>query len=146
MKNFSELLDTDPNLHVCIKLRAIADAGIPLVKVTVNGQEEINDPLSGSAMILTHIDCRQPFSIQIEMLDKIYKEDQETAVIIDAIRIDEHNLIPDFTHLAHYINDHGRDQPTSYLGWNGMWSLESDRPFYQWLHQHTGQGWLLEPI
>lgn len=146
MKNFSELLATDRQLTVCIKLRAIADAGVPWVTVKVNGQLELDQELSGSALILTEIPCDQSWSIDITMRDKIYREDLETAVIVDCVEINGHNLVPDFTHLAHYHNDHKQDNPTNYLGWNGTWAFRSDRPFYHWLHQNTGQGWLLEPI
>ena len=146
MKNFSELLATDRQLHVCIRLRVIADAGIPWVTVKVNGTLELDQALAGSALILTYIPCDQSWSIDITMRDKVYRQDLETAVIVDCVEIDGHNLVPEFTHLAHYHNDHGQPNATNYLGWNGTWGFRSDRAFYQWLHKNTGQGWLLEPI
>lgn len=146
MNNFSELLAIDPYLHVCIRLHAVAEASPPTVSVFVNGQEELFDTLSGSALILTHIPCDQPFSVEIGMSGKVYQAELETAIVIDSVKIDEHELIPEFNHLASYVNDHDQNVPASYLGWNGRWTLKSDRPFYQWFHEHTGQGWLLQPI
>ena len=85
----------------------------------------------------------QPFAIIIELKNKIYDKDNQTAVIIRSLQIDGIDLVPRFDYLAEYVNDHGNNNPTNYLGFNGKWTLTFDRPFYQWLHQATGQGWLL---
>ena len=45
----------------------------------------------------------------------------------DAVVIDGIEILPRFEYLCH----HGK--------------LTIDRPFYQWLHHATAQGWLLEP-
>ena len=29
---------------------------------------------------------------------------------------------------------------------DNQWILRHDRPFYQWRHKVTGQGWLLDPV
>ena len=96
-----------------------------------------------SITIDTKLDLFEPFFIQVELKNKtkLYP-DQETAVQIK-LQIDGIDLLPRFDYLAKYVNDQDNNSPTSYLGYNGKWRLTFDRPFYQWLHQATGQGWLL---
>ena len=79
------------------------------------------------------------------MSGKQYDQYRETAVIIDQLAIDGFDIIPTWTQLATYHNDHDSRGPTAYLGFNGTWRLQIDRPFYQWRHAVTGLGWLLAP-
>jgi hypothetical protein len=82
------------------------------------------------------------FSIEIELSNKHYTLEYETAVIIKQLSVDNIDLLSK-VYLADYVNDHNNTSPTSYLGFNGKWTLTFDKPFYRWLHQHSGQGWLL---
>ena len=135
MNNYLDLLDTDTNIRIEIKLSVI---GSPYFLVTVADNQWNNQ-----CNIIANHSLLTPFSIEIELRNKHYTVDYETAVIIDSITIDNINVIPAYNHLIDYQNDHNNNIPTNYLGFNGKWSLTFDRPFYQWLHQHSGQGWLL---
>ena len=79
--------------------------------------------------------------LRIELQNKQYSLEYETAVII-RLSIDDIDIVPKYDYLADYINDHDNHDPTSYLGFNGKWTLTIDRAFYHWLHVHSGQGWL----
>lgn len=140
MKNYSELTVTEP-LHLKIELEAI---GNPEFRVAIN---DLTDDFSGvsNPIILEYtIDLLDIFTIDIELYNKLYSLDNETAVIINNIIVDNIEIIPKYDYLAEYINDHNNNNPTHYLGFNGKWTLTIDRPFYHWLHHHSGQGWLLD--
>ena len=96
-----------------------------------------------NAVFDLNLDLTNTFEIEIELKNKQYSAEQETAIKIKTLQIDGIDLVPRFDYLATYVNDHNFTKPTSYLGFNGKWTLTIDRPFYQWLHQATGQGWLL---
>lgn len=87
----------------------------------------------------------EPIKIEVEMKDKKYDQNLETALIIDELTIDGMEIIPNYVHLATYHNERGLELFTNYLGFNGSWVLDINEPFYQWRHRVTGQGWLLEP-
>lgn len=85
------------------------------------------------------------FKISLELKNKNYKSSSKTAISIDSLKIDEFDIVPNWTQLAIYHNDSNVTAPTNYLGFNGTWSLEITEPFYRWQHKITGQGWLLKP-
>jgi len=130
MKTYSELTDTD--IRIDIELESIGDP-----KFLVNGA------VLGQNNLTYHVELLRPFSITIELYNKHYTTEYETAVIIKRLSIDNIEMVPKYDYLAEYINDHNNNNPTSYLGFNGRWTLTIDRPFYQWLHRVTAQGWLL---
>jgi hypothetical protein len=39
----------------------------------------------------------------------------------------------------------GREVSSSYEFGTDDWGFQIDEPYYQWLHQADGQGWLLNP-
>ena len=129
-----------------LKLRVIHDNGYPGVSVRVNDNVIEYLQLTGSVEHQFDIPLLDPIEIEISIKDKQYSEIKETAVLIDSINIDGFEIVPQWTHLAEYHSERGLQGPTSYLGINGSWKLTIDRPFYQWRHHATGQGWLLEPI
>ena len=90
-----------------------------------------------------YLDLLNPFTFEIELMNKDYNIDNKTAVIIRRLSVDNISIIPEYTQHAVYNNDHGFTDPTNYLGFNGKWTLTFDRPFYQWLHQARSQGWLI---
>jgi hypothetical protein len=139
MKNYLDLQAIDQRLHCRLELMPV---GTPEVSVSINGTYG-GGKLFKSVIFDVAVDLLKPFSIEIELKNKIYTTDYETAVIIQLLQIDNINLVPKFDYLATYHNDHNNTNPTHYLGFNGKWTLTFDRPFYQWLHQATGQGWLL---
>ena len=135
MNNYLDLLDIDTDIQIDVNLSVI---GSPDFSVVINNKRW-NTPRH----IKTPLKLLSPINIEIELRNKHYTLDYETAVIIDRISVDNINLIPQYDYLADYQNDHNNNNPTSYLGFNGKWTLTIDRPFYQWLHQVQGQGWLL---
>jgi hypothetical protein len=140
MKNYLEARATNPYSYLQIDLRPI---GQPNVRI-ITPHDIIDYPgLSGPIILEYRMNILMPYNITVELYDKHYTTKYETAVIIDKISVDNINIIPRYDYLAKYINDHDNNNPTNYLGFNGKWSLTIDQPFYQWLHEHSGQGWLL---
>ena len=139
MKNYSDLQAIDSELHCHVELEPV---GTPEVAVIINDVYG-GGKLFKSVVFDVKIDLLQPFTIEIELKNKIYSMDYETAVVIKQLQIDGIDLVPKFDYLATYRNDNDNNDPTSYLGFNGKWTLTFDRPFYHWLHEHTGQGWLI---
>jgi hypothetical protein len=140
MKTYSDLLDIDTRLRLHIELEPV---GTPDITVSVNDIIDDYPGLSDNIILDYHIDLLDLFSIDIELRNKHYTTEYETAVIIKRLCIDNIELIPQYDYLAEYVNDHDNNNPTSYLGFNGKWRLTFDRPFYHWLHQHSAQGWLI---
>ena len=140
MNNYLDLQATDFKLNVCFELEPI---GAPDIIVLINNSILTKTKLTESLKLEYQLDLLDLFSIDIELKNKTYTLEYETAVIIRQLSIDNINLIPKYDYLATYINDHNNTSPTSYLGFNGKWTLTFDKPFYQWLHQHTGQGLLI---
>lgn len=139
MKIYSDLQAIDSGLHCHLELEPV---GTPEVAVIINGVYG-GGKLFKSVEFNINVDLLKPFCIEIELRNKTYSTDHETAVIVKQLQIDGIDLVPRFDYLAEYVNDHDNNDPTSYLGFNGKWTLTIDRPFYQWLHQATAQGWLL---
>lgn len=137
MKRYSDLLDIDTQLNLKLELEPI---GTPDISVSVDDHHQ-DYILSDNKIIDYKIDLLTPFSVIIELQNKQYSLDRETAVII-RLSVDDIDIIPNYDYLAEYDNDHDYHKPTSHLGFNGKWTLTVDRPFYHWLHLHSGQGWL----
>lgn len=145
MKNFLDLQDIK-TLRVKIKLTPVSNNGNPVVMVQVNNKLFDYTPISNQTEFDVTVDIDKPVAIKIGLKDKQYSAELETAVIIDSIRVDNVELANTYNHRAVYINDHNYQEPTNYIGFNGVWELNTEKPFYQWLHNVSGQGWLLEPI
>jgi hypothetical protein len=145
MKNFSELLATDTFVTVAVTVEPIVFNGDPTAWVIINGRKLYHNRLSFAMSISVEVPVLDPIEIEIGMSDKIYNQHLETALVIQSVCIDNFEIVPNYTHLARYQNERNVDAPTSYLGFNGVWILSTDDPFYRWHHRVTGQGWLLEP-
>jgi len=145
MKTFSDLLDTDLKVEIKIALGVSVDNGIPRCRVRINDEILYDGTIDRELSWQCQRELLEPIDIEISMSNKQYDQHRETAVIIKQLTIDEFEIVPGWTHLATYQNDHDRKAPTAYLGFNGTWRLFINRPFYQWRHEVTGQGWLLTP-
>lgn len=149
MKNYLDLLDINNHLlDVCLKLQAITNNGVPQISVAINNDICYQGRLENSVVISKKIDLLNPVFIQLSMSDKIYDPNQETALIVKNININGHELTEYYNDCVPYIsyqNDQNVDYRGFYLGFNGVWCFELDRPFYQWWHVVSGQGWLLTP-
>jgi hypothetical protein len=142
MKNFLELQDTEFFLDIAVLLSPV---GRPEVDLVINRRVIYSGLLDSPMTFLDQIPVMDPFDIDVTLRNKQYGQSQETACTIDQLSIDCFDIVPGWSQLANYINDHDYDQPTNYLGFNGTWSLVVPIPFYQWKHRITGQGMLLNP-
>ena len=141
MKTFLDLQATELALEVELVLVPV---GQPQITVNI-GQHNMTTQLTHAITIAKRIDLTEAFAIDIALLEKNYNDPNETAVIIQSLSIDDFEIVPVWTHLAQYVNDHDYVDPTNYLGFVGVWQLEIDCAFYQWQHRVTNQGWLLTP-
>jgi hypothetical protein len=143
MNKYSDLQAT--NLRLDIELETVGSPAFDLSIIPSSVPTQRALPGAFTTVKQTYyLDLLTPFSVIIDLYNKDYNVDNTSAVIIRRLSIDNIELIPDYDYLAHYDNDHDNNNPTSYIGFNGQWRLTFDRPFYHWLHQHTGQGWLLD--
>ena len=142
MKNFLDLLATD--LHLDLMLMA-EPVGRPDVEIWINQQLMYQGQLSEPIAVSTQLPLLPGFLFVIKLKNKVYSSESETAMVLTKLCIDGVDIIPSFTHLAQYSNDHAYTEPTSYLGFNGEWKFEVTKPFYQWQHEITSQGWLFQP-
>ena len=140
MNNYSDLQDIDTRLNLVIELEPV---GSPTATIIINNQQYDYPQLSMPIIINEYLPLMALINIDIILSDKHYTLEYETAVIIKRLSIDNIELIPKYDYLAEYINDHTNNNPTNYLGFNGKWRLTIDQPFYHWLHEHSGQGWLI---
>ena len=140
MKTYSDLQAIDTGLQLQVELEPV---GTPEVTISINGVKNHYHVLSDTIILDYRVDLLDLFSVNIELMNKHYTTKYETAVIIRRLSVDNIELIPRYDYLAKYVNDHNNNNPTSYLGFNGKWTLTFDRPFYHWLHEHSGQGWLI---
>jgi hypothetical protein len=141
MKNYSELKDIDTCLHLQIELEPV---GSPDIDIIVNHSNRDYPGLSESIILDYQLSLLDNINIDVILSNKHYTTEYETAVIIRRLSVDNIEIIPKYLYLVEYINDHDFKNPTDYVGFNGKWTLTIDRPFYHWLHQHSGQGWLLD--
>ena len=146
MNHFSDLLAIRSSLPISITVSSIADNGVPDCEVVVNGRILHQGKLYHVARSVIDVDLAEPIDITIAMSGKQYSSEKETAVLIKSINIDGFEIVPNYTHHAEYINEKNQSGPTSYLGYNGVWKLAIQEPFYRWRHRATGQGWLLDPL
>ena len=124
---------------------SVEPVGMPDVEIWINQNLMHQGLLQDTFTINQQLPLRSGLSISVRLKNKIYGETHDTAIMLRQISIDGFDIIPAWTQLAEYVNDHHNTDPTSYLGFNGEWKLEIPKPFYQWRHQITGQGWLLHP-
>jgi hypothetical protein len=146
MKNFSDLLAIKPSLKIAATLSPIFDNGYPICQLSVNNHILHCGPLLARQTFTVDINLSESINFSIEMSGKMYNAEKETAIEINSVCFNSFEIIPNWTHLTSYHNDHNINAPTSYLGFNGTWQLTIDKPFYHWLHEITGQGWLLKPV
>jgi hypothetical protein len=145
MNNFSELQATDLSLTLLIELTPHYHTHAPEVAVNIGGAEWYAGALNNHIQLAGQLPLLSQFDIEIHLQNKNDYADCTTAAVITQLALDNHQLIPNWTHLSQYSNDRGYQQPTTHLGFNGIWKLSIDKPFYQWWHINTGQGRLLEP-
>lgn len=135
IKNFYK--DTDTTLNLDLEMEIV---GTPDVSVTVNKvPQDLSDAIRYELSLNSDID------ICIQLYNKDYNVDSESAIIVKNISVDRYSLINDYLDTVEYTNDHGWTEPTTHIGFNGTWELKIPGPFYISKHHQTGQGWLIYP-
>jgi len=146
MKNFYDQQGINTNINFVLEFEPITNNGEPTIEIILNNEKIYGKyPLTSFRRIYTRLKLMDSIKLEILMSDKEYDAEKETAIIIKTLKIDGIEIIPQYNHLIDYQNDHNINTKTNYLGYNGKWTLDIDRPFYQWYHQISGQGWLLTP-
>jgi len=125
-------------------VRPIGNPVPPKCKIYINNKCYFDNILEDMFAIKENISLTDPIRITFELVDKQYNENQETAVQIMDLKIDNISLIPIYIKYAVYVNDHNYNDPTTYLGFNGAWTLDISPNFYMWLHRVDGKGQLLD--
>ena len=131
MKNFSDLPDTD----LQIVIRIAAHRGSPQVQVTVSDHRPITViPSESGAELRYRVPCRDALDITLDLLGP-----DTSAALITSVQVDDFDFVPGWTHWATYPSS-----PTTLLDQPGCWCIRLKQPFYCWLHEVTGQGWLFD--
>jgi hypothetical protein len=146
MKNFSELLATNLSIDIELVLRPVIDNGAPHVEVVIDGKQIYSHVMLKSTVFCVSTLLLNPVDISITMSGKQYSVEQETAVVIESLKVDGFDLVPRYLDQVQYAHDQGQGPAGAYIGFNGHWQLKHESPFYQWKHTATGQGWLLTPV
>lgn len=144
MKNYLELLDTKITIKCIITVRPIADPVAPYCKIMFGRKVSFDGVLLSTTTITEEIQIDKPIRLHVQLLNKQYSHNQETAISIDRLDIDDVSIIPNYVGQASYVNDHDYSDPTTYLGFNGIWTFNIQPNFHIWLHQVDGKGWLLD--
>ena len=143
MKNFSNLLDTDHTITVSIGLSVL---GNPLgLEAKINDIVLHSGALTNNVNLVGQIKLLEPLVISLDVSGKDYNSDSESAILIQHLCIDGFEILPKWTQYATYVNDHNFQDPTTHLGFNGVWKLDTRQSFYRWRHVTLGNGWLLSP-
>lgn len=140
MNSYSNLPDINTLIPITVELQPI---GNPCVDLIINHNKIDYSSLTHTVCVTDFCKLMDSITVSLILSNKHYTTEYETAVVIKRLSIDNIDIIPQYAYLADYQNDHNNTNPTNYLGFNGKWTLTIDRPFYQWLHQVQGQGWLL---
>lgn len=126
MKNFYEATVTRPNLNLELALRVK-----PVGKV--ESQIQIND-----AVWTKEISSEEVFSHTVSLTAPIYIQIQISRQHPEALEIgltvDGYEILPLYQERAGVT--------TCYLDHNDVWELNIAN-FYSWLHETTGQGWII---
>ena len=128
METFSKLLATiiqdDRFLRVKIKLKS---HGHVQYQARINKQE-FTDSIETQVHIFAPID----FSIVLTEF-----AEGSSGVEIVEFTVNELEILPLYQHLA--------NPATNYIDSLGTWTMYIPRPFFQWHHTVSGQGWLIIP-
>jgi hypothetical protein len=131
MKNYSDLRAINTKLDIVMELEPVGSVNCRFGIDEILVDYELDQTLE----LDWQIDVDSSFVFQIELTGKSTDSD---GLLIKRLSVDGIDLVPKFTHLAQCT----LGTPTQFLGQLSKWTLTIDRPFYQWLHGATAQGWL----
>jgi hypothetical protein len=147
MNNYLDLLATDCNsIDIQLTVEPIVNNGAPDLTVVINHRQHHQGTIHEPVCINTKMSLLQHLDIKLVVSNKIYSAQNETAVIVTSLLLDGQQLVNKFDIPITYNNDQNIKYSGFYLGFNGVWHLALDTPFYRWLHTATGQWWLLAPV
>ena len=129
MKNFSEatIIRSELDLHISMILAPVAGCNCTvMVNRVILHQGNLSYPIT----LDSHVALIDEIIIEIAVQNRQHPQ----AVIVSDIRIDGYEIMPKYQSLA--------NPPTNYLDKNGTWTLLIPS-FYPWLHEQTGQGWIV---
>lgn len=116
MKNFSDLLATQPDIDIEISITVLESQQVIIV---VNGQQVYNQWTVNGTEWHGTLPLLQPLAITVN-----YQSAYVASLLIDGWQA----------------------RPEWGTELQGCWQFNTDLlPFYQWRHKATGQGWLLIP-
>jgi hypothetical protein len=119
MKNFSDLLATNPHLNVILKLKRHGEAF---------WYGDINEKAIQTYTSYRGFKLHEPITIRL----KLTTLKGQGGLEIESLKIDNIDILK-------YVNK-------TFLSTEGEdWELKIDKPFYHWYHEVSGQGWLLTP-
>ena len=83
--------------------------------------------------------------------DTVVATGQDTAIVIDQIKLNGLTN-PEFIWHGVYRPDYPPHYPAAeavlykhtYLGWNGVWTLDMNLPIYTWIHKTLNLGWIYD--
>jgi hypothetical protein len=98
MNTFSDLQAIDLELALWVQ-----PMGNPLLKISINDDVVYHGNLAHLLEIRRQLPLLQPFAVTVELLDKDYHSNQETAVVIKQLTVDGFELIPQWNHVVHWM-------------------------------------------
>ena len=116
MKNYLDLLGTDLYLDLVLMVDPV---GAPETEIWINQQLIYQGQLLESITVSEQLPLLSEVLISVKLKNKVYNSESETAVVLKKLSIDGFDIIPNWSQLANYINDHNTNSPTSYIGFNG---------------------------
>ena len=129
MKNFYDATIIKPNLRLGINIKLVPVEQCYCTTI-VNGAILNMGVLTSSTLLVTDVGLTSPINIEIS----IERGQHPQAIIIESITVDGYEIMPIYQHLA--------TPPIGYLDVSGTWTFKIPN-FYPWLHEQTGQGWIV---
>jgi hypothetical protein len=149
MPHFLNQLDTNRLIKAELTFGFAGTNGPPKHAVAINGESKWQDTLQQPSVLSVVVEHEffllSSLVVEVAVWDKDYDLEPDSALIIEDFQIDNVSLLPDLIKYSRYINDKNWTEPTTHLGFNGVWQYIIPEPFYRWHHKVTGQGWLLYP-
>lgn len=144
MSNYFDQVDTDQRILLTLDLGSICGNGSPDCKVVLNGEVAMQGPVHDQVRLQRWIPLLDDINLEIALRNKQYSRELETALLVNRLVVDDIDITLHL-HRMRYHTDRGEKQGTYYLGFNGSLVWHTVKPFYHWLHEVEGQGWLLKP-
>jgi len=142
-------------MDIDIKLKPVWFSRIPQIKITLGGYVNELNLTEGITIPISYTATEGNHRLQIEFYGKTDADtdivnNKDTAVIIEEIKFNGISS-PKFAWAGIYrptYPPHVTGEPelkfVTYLGWNGIWSLDFTLPIYTWIHKTENLGWIYD--